>query len=149
MAWCSTMLFEHSHSKNVQHKNRTFWLKSFYQLEHNWRQVHYSCRIIQTYQHSVCHPYTKHHRQYSVPNLTNTNHILISCMPDISIHACMWSADGSSKLNISWSYNNGSLHQGEIDFKWLRESSYSPTSLRERQHRSVPPVTVGAWKILV
>ena len=56
------------------------------------------------------------------------------------------SADGSSKLNISWSYNNGSLHQGEIDLEWLRENSYSPTSLRERQQHSMPPVTVSATK---
>ena len=62
---------------------------------------------------------------------------------------CMYnkgSPDGSSKLSICWSYNNGSQHQGEIDLEWLRENSYSPTSLREKQQRSVPPVAVSPKK---
>ena len=58
----------------------------------------------------------------------------------------MWSPDGTSKLNISWSYNNGSKHQGEIDLGWLQKNNYSPTSLRERQQRSMPPVTVSPTK---
>ena len=55
---------------------------------------------------------------------------------------CEKSPDGSNKLNISWSYSNGSQHRGEIDLKWLQENSYSPTSLRERHQHSVPQPTV-------
>ena len=56
---------------------------------------------------------------------------------------CIGSPRDTSKLHISWSYSSGSTHRGEVDLKWLRENSYSPTSLRERQQRTIPLITVS------
>lgn len=53
------------------------------------------------------------------------------------------SQDGAGSLNITWSYSNGSEHQGKIDLSLLRKSSYSLAT------SSTPPSTVSIASNLV
>ena len=53
------------------------------------------------------------------------------------------SQDGAGSLNITWSYSNGSEHQGKIDLASLRKSSYSLAT------SSTPPSTVRIASNLV
>jgi len=72
-------------------------------------------------------------------------------MPNIpSNHAChAESQNDTGSLSITWSYSNGSEHQGKIDLAILRKNSNSLATFRKKQQSNTQLATVRTTSKLV